>query len=546
MDWCPLLITQFEQSLYVAEPGQSRRKQPAFGGSADWLSCLLLALAASALTMLWYHFDARVLSADEAGHVLSSLVAGDLLAHCKPWQYQWWYRCLTISNFYPPVVYFIQGAISLALHDSRFTARLSSALFFALLTVGTYTVSRLLGLSRGAAHLSVLSLAMYPVIVGLSHSAFLDLPATSTATIAIAGILWWRNSDRPLMPRTVCGAILAALACLTKQTNIAYILPLGVFFCARDVFGLFAKRTFVRGENEELSWLLHVFLFASITGVLIAPFTIINFADLNGYLERSTNALASKGIHESVLGNLASFARLVPDAMAPTLFALSLIAICFAGRRNHLRLLPISCVSIGGILILSLSRGIVHDYRYLLPMFLTPAVYSGLLLSRLLKARNAIVRVLTFDLTLVLLYWFVTLLFSPYPLNIPGTPWLQHFAYYCKPCKSADWGYDEVINMICKYSPQPVSLNVLVNSDTIHINGYRLALASRRIYKILPRGSRYYTVAGDEVAFSPAEARSFDWYLWKTGATGFTFYDQRSKMNFDRLVNSLRIVATIG
>jgi 4-amino-4-deoxy-L-arabinose transferase-like glycosyltransferase len=96
------------------------------------------------MTLVWFSFDYRIPSQDEAGHILNSMVAADLLAQFRPWQYHWWYHGLTISSFYPPTAYFINGVFLLIFGHSRVVEHLYMAFYAGLTLAAVYGITRFL------------------------------------------------------------------------------------------------------------------------------------------------------------------------------------------------------------------------------------------------------------------------------------------------------------------------------------------------------------------------------------------------------------------
>lgn len=500
---------------------------------------VVLFLAAFGTTLIWHFLDHRTLTADEAGHVLNSLTAQSLIVHSKPWQLHWWYQLVTISKFYPPAFYWVGGIAFLICGAADLTQFLTMSLYMGLLAVSVQRIGVYLTGSMLIGSLAGLCLLSYPLISGLSHTSFLDLPAVAMTACAAWALLWSRSGSSPSTKRTLATACAFALACLTKQTCAAYLAPLGIYCLLIDVAKLLGSR---RDGKYEWGYLLHTCTIAVVSLLLISPFYVVNYPMLHAFLERNADALAKNGIHKNAFDQIWSFSKLIPDAMSPFMTVLFLTSFSFSSVTRHRQLLPITILSLGGLCLVSASPGVVNDYRYIMPTLLAPAFYTAVFIRNLfhLNDRYGLGKLLSVLVIALVCYNYLIENYSSLS-KFPAVIGKSYISYYSTQTPVEDWGYAAVVDAITRSGDKHVLLNILPNSDTIHINGYRLFLAKKSNFDILPIGSRIYTITGDDVGeFNRSSALQDAWYLLKTGSPGFMFNNQNSYQHFQKLVSFVR------
>jgi 4-amino-4-deoxy-L-arabinose transferase-like glycosyltransferase len=512
------------------------------GSGLDVLLAILLAVSILALTLLWFSYDHRFPTQDEANHILSSITFRELLMHSRPWQGQWWYHCWSTNAFYPPFVYFINAIFLLTFGQSRFVEQLSMSCFAGLMVLSIYGLTRLLNGTRLAAGAAALCLAMYPAISELSHTFFLDLPVVSMTAFAVMVFLWWRHGKEPSLWGALLAGVAFGAACLTKQIVAAYLLPVGLYFLVYDLV-LKIKQQRTEESRSRGNWLFQTIGVGIITMIIGLPFTLITYQTSRSYIASNMEAFASKGIHLSYLDKLWLYVYQLPSAMSPVLWGLFVIAVLQVSRKSFMSMLPVIVSSLGGLCITLACPGIGTDFRYYLPSLITPAILSGLVLDKLLLSKNrwalpAIIIVMGISVGN-----YVVNNFAPYPLQVPAQAFkLLRTVYVNNPEPITDWGHQMVIDTIMKIDRDKiVYLNILPNDHALHINAFTLLLKEQNNENIRVSGSRLYTIVGDQVHFNQREALGYHWYLWKTGATGLKFFDKHSENEFRRLVDFVQL-----
>ncbi len=499
------------------------------------------ALLVAAITLIWFSFDYHMTLQDEARHILNAMAARDLLVHFRPWQYHWWYQCLAVDPFYPPLTYFVSGAFLLVFGESRFIEELSRAFFAAIMVVSVYSLARLLHATRRAACIASICIAMYPAVSSLSHTFYLELPEVSMTAFALAILLWWRSYPSPKIVRSILSGLAIGIACLTKQLVAAYVLPVGLYFLFLDLRGVLRNRE-AGGAYSSLIQLGQTICLGIVTAVVGLPFLIVSYQANRCYSVGNLEAFASKGVHPSFIDNLNQYLHLLPAMMTPILLGAFAISVFFLRRREYLNFLPVIISAIGGLFLCCAFPGMGNDYRYLIPFLICTAVISGLFLDKVLSSTKrwwqatAIVGIF-----LALSNYFVYN-FAPYPLPLPHLPWqCWRVEHNGNPTPYADWGHALVLETIKKTDGNKfVYLNLLSNCGGLHVHAFELYLKEHGNITIIPTGSRGYTIVGDQVEFSPKTALYHHWYLWKTGYVGYPLYNKESEANYERLVNFVR------
>jgi hypothetical protein len=510
----------------------------------DCLSAGLCAAAIALLTLLWFHFDQSVPTQDEAGHILRSMSFRDYLSHCRPWQYPWWCKSLTISTFYPPFAYLVNGSILLLLGQSRFSEQVGMSLFAAVMALALFAITRLVGGSRGAAFLSVFCLSSYPIVTRLSHSYFLDLPELAMTAAGIAALLWWRSDQPPKVWRTLLSGIILAAACLTKQLVVAYLIPTGIYFLFSDLRRALSHQNDNQAESKldvrlRAAWLIHTVALGLVTTLLTLPVVLHNYASNRGWAAANLEVLSGKIMHPSFLNALWNYTRGLPDNLSPILLTIFVVSAFSLRQDQYLRLLPVIVSSTVGFILTCANLSVPSDERYILPMLISPAILSGLFLARQLDSSNKLLRLSTAFVLVLSGAFYISGNFTPYPLPLPKLPGTSE--RQSNPTRFRDWGYPLVVQTIEASDPDKVVfLNLLPNHSSLHVQAFQLFLAEQKIRGIIPITSRVCTILGDRLSFSPRTALYSQWYLWKTGPLGFPLLDKASEDSLKQLIDFVR------
>jgi 4-amino-4-deoxy-L-arabinose transferase-like glycosyltransferase len=500
----------------------------------------MVAAASVVLALFWSLYDHRFPTADEAAHIINSITAKGLLEHFRPWHYRWWYEVFTISSFYPPFAYVVNGAFLLVFGQSRFVEHVYMAFFGGLMVSSVYGLTRLLHGGRLAAVTSCLYLSAYPLISWLGHTYFLDMPAVAMTALALMTLLWWRTSSNPnLLRTTLCGLVLGA-ACLTKQMVVAYIVPVTLYFFIVDVTRAFRENNSVGIAAKR--WLLHTIWFAAICIFVSSPFVLYSCQLYKGWLGTNVEDFAHAGIHHTFIGNLYYFLGILPSVMSPPLLVVFLMSFLFLRRPEYSKLATLIISTVGGLAFTCTCMGTDLEERYLVPFLIAPAIFSGFLTSALYCSAAVWRRTLGMVLILLAVWKYAVYNYSPYPIPLPEPPsFARCREHNGNPNCELDWGYSLVLETIKRMDGDKiVYLNILSNHETLHIHAFELLLREQGNFAILPTGSRKWTIVGDQVQFDPATAWHFQWYLLKTGRTGFRFCDKQSEREYAKLVDYVR------
>lgn len=510
------------------------------------VACLLMVSA-----LIWSSFDYRFPTQDEAAHIMNSIKLSELIAHCRPWQYQWWYQCYSVSYFYPPVTYVVGGCSILAFGQSLLVKHGYMAFFSGLMAASIYGLTRLIGGGRLAACSAVLFLSAYPIISWLSHTFFLDMPAVAMTAFALMALTWWRKSQRPNGVRTaLCGLAFGA-ACLTKQMVVGYLIPPVLYLLVKYSLGKFRAKQSSADAGDRV-WLAHTLCIAAVATLVSLPFVIASHEFLRAWLNTNVQTFAKAGVHHSFIGNLSYFLSMLASEMSPVLLCVFAIAIILLRRIDYGRLAPVLISTMGGLGFTCTCMGTDLEERYLVPFLIAPAILSGFLVEKLVSSGKWWKQVLGATLVILALMKYFNYNFSPHPIGLPKLTWPFALSEHDgNPSRYADWGYPFILATIQSVDgSKPVYLNVVPNHDVLHANALSLFFREQRVYTILPTTPRVWTIVGDRVRFDPTSAGYPMWYLIKSGDNGFRLCDQQSRDDYEKLIafvrngNKYRLVAS--
>ena len=505
---------------------------------ASILDFKIVSLIVSLINMLWFAFDHHFPTQDEAEHIINSILAEGLLRHFHPWNYHWWYQVLTINSFYPPVAYMVNGFFLLLFGHSRFTEELSLTFFLSLAIVSIYSIVRLLKGSRVAGAIATACFILYPLIVELGHSFFLDLPEVTMVALSLATLFWWRRFESPSIIRTIITIFVLGFACLTKQLVAAFILPLGLY-----LFFDFLDLNYPL-RKPRWKWLIHILIIGFGTLAMGLPFILVNYKATHRMAAGIVSDFALKNFHWSYFDRMQLYLPLFIKVMSPILFFIFALAIIFLEQKQQKILLPVTLSTLGGFLLMLLWPANAVDARYLAPILILPAIYSGNLLAAWFRSGIKYKQISAMFLCVISVLQYVYINFVPYPLSLPQLPikiqsniGQRNF----NPVPLENWGHEAIIDTISKIDgSNPVYLNVLTNLGSLHVHAFDLLLQERANHLIMPTSSRAFTLFGDKVSFDPDEALRYQWYLWKTGTVGYKFFDAKAAESYMQLVQFVR------
>jgi len=365
-------------------------------------------------------------------------------------------------------------------------------------------------------------------------------------TLALASFLWWHTIASASLIRTwIVGAVTGA-ACLTKPMVPAYLAPMTLFFVLRDLFTLLTSKDKKEKHNRR-KWLIHDLFAIAVAVVLCIPFYAVGLAVYRRWLATNVASFASIGVHHSFLGNLAAYLGSLPTVMTPVLFGIFLLSFAIFRRTEYCKLLPIILTSLGGLCLTCTSTGTDLEMRYFAPFLVCPAIFSGFLIEKLILSAKPLARVAAVASIVLALGTYVSFNFTPYPIPLSPLPWASGLGrqWNGNPRTQgyADWGYPLVLDTILKiesarpHAPTAIFLSILPNHESLHVSAFTLFLKKQKNYSISATSPRPCTIVGDRVTFDPTTACYADWYLQKTGYTGFQLADRDSVEAYGKLLD---------
>lgn len=485
---------------------------------------------------LWFAFDHRLAGIDESGHIINANQAREILAHARIWKPDWWRELLTVNGFYPPFVYITNGFLRLALPDAAWVDALSLILFDFGLSASVFGIAWLTTRSRPCSILAVVILHCYPQISFLSHTPLLDFPLETMIALGIFSLLWW--TENLTWKRSIVCALALALACLTKQIAVAFLLPPALW--------LTAKALIEAPQSKRLKVFGKALLVAVVTTSALALWYYLNRESIAGLASYNRTIIGDTSMASALIANLKFYAIGTKHNMSVLLLSLFFFAVCLPSK-NWKELIPILLSSVGGMCIISLITWTAPLDRYQAPALIAPAIVTAVAAITLWQgpskqlALKIAKRIFVGLVALTIALQYLSYNFMPYPLDL-GTSlasiatrlgvsvrlYRNELIVNDSPRPAKDWGQVWTLKRIRQVDGDaPVWLNILpCNADT-NVHTYEV-VALRIKSKTKPTTSRIWTLLGDKVEFSEKTAQYYQWYLLTDGNQGNQLLDPAS------------------
>lgn len=509
---------------------------------------LLLNIVLVGLDICWFHFDNRIPSMDEAGHIMCSMTMSECLNHVRLVKPEWWHQLATVSQLYPPVFYFVGGALRIIFKQLDWVDLLAMELFKILLWSSMFFIARLCTLNKTASIISVLALASFPLVSVLSHTFFLEIPLLSGVAFAIFTLLYWyENRQKKYAPLLILlsGAAIG-IACLIKQPAGLFILPTAAYLTLKPEGD---KSTYLKKIGQAS-------FIAAIASVLFLPWFFTNVGYFNFLVDKNVQAFHSSHTANTFTGYLIPYLNAIPRSTSPLLFTAAILGIFTLGKPLQLKLLPVTLSFLIGIPLLASFTASENLSRYVIPALITPALYAGAFLGKFITSEKLWKRGLIIFFAVQILLQNISFLYLPYPLGgsfpAPLSKAFSDFSIFTCTVNSCpagqlspmkdnpasekeSWGQKMVIEKIKEESKgRPVWFNVMTNTGPLNARTF-VYLSKISKSSIFPSTSRVWTITGDKVLYDEAEINRYDWYLFKDGNEGYLFADKESSENSEKI-----------
>ncbi len=500
-----------------------------------WLNFTTSVCSAAILTC-WFAFDHRLAGIDESGHIINANQAKEILAHARIWKLEWWNELLTINGFYPPFVYITNGFLRLAFADAPWLDALSLIVFELSLSASVFAISYSISKSRVVSVLAVLILHCYPQITYLSHTPLLDFPLETMIAAGILSLIWW--SENITWKRSLVCASALALACLTKQIAVAFLLPPALW--------LTLKALLEAESNARLKVFSKSLTIALITASTLGLWYFLNRESIAGLASYNRGVIGDTSMMSALIANLKFYAIGTPHNMSPLLLSLFFLSLCIPGK-SWKGLAPIVLSAAGGMAIISLITWTAPLDRYQAPALIAPAIITAITAKSLwhglgnATSVKLVGRGFVCLTALVIGLQYLSFNFMPYPLNLGSTIasaarrlgvsvrlYRDEMVVNDSPRPMQNWGQAWALERIRQVDGDaPVWLNILPCTPDINTHTYEV-VAHRIKSKAKPTTSRKWTLLGDSVEFSEKTAQYYQWYLLTDGKQGNQLLDRDS------------------
>jgi len=505
-------------------------------GRPDFITATITGATIFFVTIIWFAFDHHVPMMDEAGHILRGLTYGELFSRPRPLDAGWWRSLLTVSQFYPPLVYVLTGLIKAATVNARYIDVLVQCSFSLILTGSMVLAGRLLGLSLRASAIAAIVINLFPGVSASNHQFMLDFPALAAVGLGLLMLLLWRN--RPDIRLAIAAGVTLGLCCMVKQVVVIFLFGAALFMSIEALSD--DERNRRRARLRQFG----VIIMCAI--LVVSPWTLTNQAFTRSLLDYMENDLTNRGLGFSFFDSLMFYLGSLYSTMSPFLLLVFLVSLMLIGREGHRKLLPVSSLALAGIGLMSFF---IHPLeRYVLSALVFPAFCLGKAIDDMLSAGSAAFKASGALILAIACLQFISFTFTAYPIpaleSLTGLSDALHVRVGISfgkdgrkdnPVIKADWGYDWVLKTIeSRDGNAPVYLNVMANHP--RINAQTFDLYSREYgSSVRATTSRVWTIVGDEVDFNEQSALYHHWYLFKTGDSGFQLKDDTSRQNYERL-----------
>jgi hypothetical protein len=519
-------------SVLTAEARTSTRKSCSSLAAALAVAAFLVAALA-----YWFYLDHHIPTADEAGHILSSLKYQDVYRHLRPWQQQWWQQFLTVSSFYPPTTYIVGGIFKIILNGSRSADALIQCISMGVLSLSTFACARYCGLSVLGAAISGLVIGLYPANNYIGHTFMLDLPLASAVAFGVVLLKWWQT--KPGYRRAALAGLGLSFACLTKQIAACYLFPAGLYVLVSS--WLAADKSSRLRRIGQLTVMV-------LTTVLVAlPWILLNAgttSELAAYNRKCLAAATSKVVQTGFSANLINYLQLIAMNCSPFLLVAAVLSILVAGPERHKKMGFITCLGVGGILILCTANWFPPLERYAMPALIPLAVFTGLGCQLLIERKSFWAKsVAAVFLCLALTQWLVSN-YMPYPLSsnktlsdlvavLRGLPADSPALHSC-PERADAQGVEEIVDLIKKVDGvNPSFLDILLNEGGLNAHTFELLVREKKA-AVLPTTFLQWTLVGDKIEFSEEKCLYCKWHLINSGPHGYSFFNTDSEKSWNK------------
>jgi hypothetical protein len=495
----------------------------------------------------WWQCDHSYPFWDGAAHVKDSIAYAQLIKHAHIFKPSWIKQFLTVNYDYPLTVHFINGIFKAALGFGRVSDMCALLFYQAIFIASLYGLCRRLDKNQLAAAFAVIFACSYPLVAMLSHVPLLDYAYLAFTTLGLWGIALfygqssWRNT-------WIMGLTLA-LGATSKQISVLFLLAPCLYLLGREV-------TARRWPNVG-----KLALAGACPAAALLLWLLPNYKALQAWRDYYKNdPTLSGGAGNVFFDHLSHYLSGLVSMLSPGLLIFAVLSLALLLKERTLNKKDFSialAASLCGLLLLCCVGLNKPEQRYVIPLAIAPAIYSGQLMGRWLidkKLRFAACLVLLFALA-----QFVLLNYTPYPIaaSEANVALIDKIAGHNvrremveprpSPTPAGDrWGQEWVVNQIATEAAkqaqkdpskkgQKITLNIMPSTPDLSVHTIDLVciFASTQIE---PSTFRQFTLHGDMVRYEEAALNYYEWYLLKTGYQGSPLDCQSSDDNYQKIL----------
>lgn len=440
---------------------------------------------------------------------------------------------VTFSVYYPPVTYYVHGALISIFGPSIFLDVLPRFLWYGLSALSLFFVGEKIFRDRALATLSVAIFSAYPLIFGHSHTSFIDLPMTAMVFLSFWRLLEWK--DNPTWRNAVMFGVALGLTLLSKQSAALFVaLPL-----------LLLLADSLRQNRKSALMLVSA---GAIASAFLLSWMIPNYSACKETVNTfNGSGIAGGSLLDGSFSGLTSYLLQAPECFSYIGLAVFLASLFQSSTQRRLWIVATGTVS--ALILLNSVPWLPTkpEFRYVMPLMGYAALSTAALLVWLWRRQTILSKALVMIVCGFMALQYLTSSFfraenfqQPFRnlLQVVGLP-NQSRCY----TPYVDWGNEWVLKTVDKAANhQPSWLIVLPDKRELQVDGLKY-LAKVFDTQVQPTTWRMFTIKGYEFNYPKELLKCPNYYLDMEGSEvsdSKKFVDEKAKERFCNLISILK------
>lgn len=512
--WTILMAVAVESSEIRCEQRTERSHWKAVAPAAAVIMFINSAL------ILWFVLDHTLPFWDTAAHAWNVLTCARLLSNPALLSYQWWHDIMNLSAYYPPVYYLSAATVKLCVPKLELALEITHIAFLTIFCASIYSLTWLYTHNRVASVVAtILPVFVYPVTFYVAHFLNNDLPALSLT--AFSYLLFERCRRSHAWTGWSLAGVMFALTVLTKQYCALFLAPLVMIWLIGD------RQVSMGTKLSKLG------IFVAAALVIMTPWMVLALPDYVQTFVRVNNEFSHPpSFWQNFSGNFVEYWRQIAvEILSPFGALLGGAAIALARKETHRKLAIFVVPSIVCVVVISTFQW--HPYcRYVSPIMIPVAIYSGLLISNLISASGSRKAIAAIVLALSV-FQFVIVNFVPglFPDNdtlrtareVMGvtneTSWEQWGrGFPIAPNPKENFHQLDILRRVNDSATTTQTIGILSDNARFNYNTFEYLRQRYDLKHIAYLPFRENSAAGDRCVFADNRASACNWFIANPGA----------------------------